>query len=48
MPGLGWVTGGLLCLYEGAFSVTAVQALHAGKGMDIYLTFPWGLSFSVS
>ena len=47
VPGLGWLTGGLLCAYSGAFAVNAFYAIREGKGVNIRLSFPWGLSFSV-
>ncbi|MDU5108112.1 hypothetical protein [Clostridium sp.] len=47
VPVGGWLTGGLIATYAGAFAVVAVQAIHEGKGMHIRLAFPWGLSFEV-
>lgn len=46
IPGLRWITGGTWALYGGAFAVQAVQALAEGKGLDIYITFQWGLALS--
>ena len=47
IPELGFVTGGLLMAYAGSFAVTACNALWENKGMNIRISFPWGLSFTV-
>ncbi|HFK1407911.1 TPA: hypothetical protein ACGXKU_003987 [Bacillus cereus] len=49
IPGLGWVTGGILATYAGSFAVTAAAALMEGKGMHIRAGWGWppGLNFSV-
>jgi len=48
IPGLGWITGGLLLTYAGAFALNAAYAIKENKGMNIRLTIPWGLSFEVA
>lgn len=48
IPGLGWVTGGVLVLYGAKFGVAAAQALAQGKGLEISLGYPWGINFSPS
>lgn len=40
VPGLGWITGGLLCIYAGTFAVNAAYAIYEGKGLYVRLSFP--------
>ncbi|GAB6520491.1 hypothetical protein [Bacillus cereus] len=47
VPGLGWITGGLLAANATNFALQAAQALSRGKGLDIGVGFPTGLTFSV-
>ena len=46
IPGLGWITGGLLVTNAAAFAVAATQAIAEHHGIHVRLGFPWGLSFS--
>ncbi|MGO5008476.1 hypothetical protein [Bacillus wiedmannii] len=47
VPGLGWITGGLLAANATNFALNAAQALNRGKGIEIGVGFPTGLTFAV-
>lgn len=46
VPGLGWLTGGILAACGGVFAVAAFDAIQQNKGLEITLSFPFGLSFT--
>ncbi|MGE1026944.1 hypothetical protein ACQGS6_23725 [Bacillus sp. GMs2/2] len=48
VPALGWVTGAVLAANATNFAITATRAIASGKGMDIGVGFPTGLTFAVA
>ena len=48
VPGLGWVTGGAIAMCAGDHAFKIAQALIEGRGVDINLAFPCGISFSAA
>ncbi|MHA2890531.1 hypothetical protein [Bacillus cereus] len=48
VPALGWVTGAVLGANAANFAITATRAIASGKGMDIGVGFPTGLTFAVA
>ena len=44
VPALGWVTGAVLGANAANFAITATRAIASGKGMDIGVGFPTGLT----
>ncbi|MED3180485.1 hypothetical protein [Bacillus thuringiensis] len=47
VPALGWVTGAVLAANATNFALAATQAISRGKGIDVGVGFPTGLTFAV-
>lgn len=48
IPGLGFVTGTLLMANAGNFAMNAANALAQGKGIQVGVGLPTGLTFTVA
>jgi len=48
VPALGWVTGAALAAVAGSFAVAAAQAISRGKGIQVGVGWPLGLTFAVA
>ncbi|HDT6579418.1 TPA: hypothetical protein QFT23_005712 [Bacillus cereus] len=48
VPGLGWLTGTVLGANAANFAINATRAIASGKGIDIGVGFPTGLTFTVA